>query len=348
MTRILWRSAAVSALILCAGTAAWRLDAARKEAGPGASNSTGRNLLKPLPDEGTLTPLLDRLGWDDIAPTAAGTEARASLRRETLAATATSSRAEILYLRALLLMAEGQPEVALATFGGIPLDRIPPAYLYAPYRLHGDLRRGQPNPYFNRLVEARRAASLPPLIAARVAAAEGDLRAALQGYVASDPSQWAQHDLVAFRAMRLHGGFAPDTATLLGAAVRGGRVPTRLQPEIMRILSTDRGATLTDLRSTLRARLEESPDLRRIAASAIGEQIRIRRLFLSHQYALLVEEHRARDFASIADGTLVLLVISASRVGDAVLVDRFAQEIRRRYPEPEVIAWLGGLRRSSS
>ena len=194
---------------------------------------------------------------------------------------------------------------------------------------------------------ARRAGTLPPLVAARVAAAEGDLRAALQGYLGSDPAQWAQQDVTVFRALRLHAGLSRDAGALLAAAVRGGRVPSRLRTDLAGLLSPKAEPNLPALREALKVQLAQDPALREIAVAAAAAQLRARQLFLSRRYAALVDEHRAHDVASVPDGTLVLLVLSASRTGESVLGEQWAQELRRRHPEPEVATWLDGLRRPS-
>lgn len=308
----------------------------------------GADVIAAADGRDALGAALSRLGWDDVAATVAGTSARAGLRREVLEATNGETRPEVLYLRGLLLLAESRPEESLAAFAAIPTDRIPPAHLYAPYRLHESLRPGQPNPYRAPLVAARRSGTLPPLIAARVAAVEGDLRAALQGYVASDPAQWAQHDVVVFRALRLHAGLSPDAGALLAAALRAGRVPERLRPDLGRLLAPGGGQSLPELRAGLKKLLEESPGARQLAVAAVAAQLRARQLFLSRQYETLVREHRASEPTSLPDGTLVLLVLSANQVGDATLTQLWSQELRRRHPEPEVAAWLGGLRAARS
>jgi hypothetical protein len=343
------RSRGVVGFLLALGAAgawlAWELRATP----PGDSvPSRGANVLAGAPESPSLAPALDRLTWDDIAATAAGTGARVGLLHDVLESAQGNARPEVLYLRGLLLMAESRPGEALSSFDSIPLDRIPPVHLYAPFRLHGALRPGTPNPYREPLVAARRAGSLPPLIAARVAATEGDLEASLKGYLGSDPARWARHDLVAFRSLRLHAGLAPDTGAMIAAALRGGRVPSRLRADLERLVVSAEPASPAVLRERLRRLLEENPEAREVAVQAAKQELRARQLFLGRHYATLVAENRDRNPTHVPDVTLLLLLLSANRVGDGDLADRWAQEVRRRHPEPEVAQWLAALRTARS
>jgi hypothetical protein len=264
-------------------------------------------------------------------------------------ALASDSRAEAHYLRGLLQLAEQRPEEALAAFDAIPVDRIPALHLYAPFRLQAALRPGRPNRYRAPLVAARRDGRLPPLVAARVAVAEGDLKAAVASYVSSDPAQWARHDLDAFRALLLHAGVSPDTRTMLVAAARGGRVPDRLRQDLDRLLSPAGQAVPPDeVKARLRRLLADNPAAREVAIAAATEQLRVRRLFLERRYQTLVREHRASDPTSLTDASLVILMLSASRSGETDMSDLWAQELRRRYPEPDFVRWIEGVRAGRS
>ena len=350
-----FRTARWSAVVVLAGAVAlagWMVwGGARSGVWGGAPESkrpAPRNLLAGAVGRDAVRPALSTLRWDDVSDTAAGTGARAGLRREVVEALADDNRAEARYLRGLLQLAEQRPEEALAAFDAIPVDRIPALHLYAPYRLHGALRPGRPNRYWAPLVAARREGRLPPPIAARVAVAEGDLKAAVAGYISSDPAQWARYDLDAFRLLLLHAGLAPDTRTMLAAAVRGGRVPARIRPDIEKLLSSGGLETPEVLRDRLRKLLAENPAAREVAIAAATEQLRVRRLFLARHYNTLVGEHRASDPASLPDASLMILVLSASRTGAADLGDLWAQELRRRYPGPEFARWIADARSGRS
>ena len=339
----------VGSFAVAAALAAWLAHGARRGSAAPSPAVSGQNLLGGVAARDGVGPALEQLGWDDIAATAAGTSARAGLRREAVDALAGHQRAAARYLRGLLLMAEQRPDEALAVFDSIPVDQIPVLHLYAPYRLHGTLRPGAPNRYRAPLVAARRAGQLPPLTAGRVAVGEGDLRAAVQGYVTSDPAQWAQHDLNAFRAMMLHAGLSPDTRTMLAAALRGGRVPARLRADVEALLSSTDGSRVPDqLKAGLTKLFAENPAAREVAIAAAAEQLRVRRLFLARQYAVVVQEHRASDPTSLPDATLVILLVSAGRSGEIDLRDLWAQELRRRHPGPDFERWFAAVRAEHS
>lgn len=336
-------------LVAALALTAWLVHSTRRPVTPRPQLVSGANRLAGVVARDSIKSALTQLAWEDIAATAEGTGARAGLRREVVEASAGDPRHETRYLRGLLLIAEQRPEEALAAFDSIPVDRIPAGHLYAPYRLQGALRPGMANPYRAPLVAARRAGRLPPLVGARVAVAEGDFRAAVRGYVSSDPAQWASHDLTAFRALLLHAGVSPDTRTMLAAATRGGRVPARLRADITELLSASGRVALPEqLKAALVRLLTENPAAREVAMAAATAQRRARGLFVARQYAVLVDEYRSSDPTSLPDGTLVVLLLSAGRSGEADLRDLWAQELRRRYPGPELERWLSDVKPNRS
>lgn len=345
-----WRRVGRWLLATCAAIAcAWWFAATRNTPTPPSNAAPGQNLLSGVIARDSVTPALTELRWEDMAATAAGTSARAGLRRDVIDTLASQPRVEARYFRGLLFMAEQRPEEALAAFEAIPVDRIPALHLYAPYRLHGTLRPGRPNPYRAGLVAARRAGQLPPLIAARIAAAEGDMKAAVASYVTSDPAQWARHDLGAFRALLLHAGLSPDTRTMLLAALRGGRVPGSIKGDVQGLLESTRASAPPDeVRAALKRLLRENPVARDVAVAAASEQLRVRRLFLARQYAQLVREHRASDRTSLPDATLVIVLVSANETGDRDLRDLYAQELRRRHPDGDVDRFLASVKSERS
>jgi hypothetical protein len=135
---------------------------------------------------------------------------------------------------------------------------------------------------------------------------------------------------------------------MVAAALRAGRVPSRLRADLERLVAAADPTSPAVLRARLRKLLEDNPAAREIAVAAAKEQLRARQLFLGRQYATLVEENRDANPTNVPDATLLLLLLSANQVGEDDLTDAWAQEVRRRNPEPEVAQWLAALRTDRS
>jgi hypothetical protein len=126
---------------------------------------------------------LEQLKWSEVLPTAEGWCADAAHARDVLAATVATRHPPTLYLRGLLILAQGDRPGALATFQAVPVDVVPESYLYAPYRLQTELQPDASNSFRAPLVRAAAQGRLPPLLEARVLAREAHPKQALNGYL---------------------------------------------------------------------------------------------------------------------------------------------------------------------
>ena len=111
----------------------------------------------------------------------------------------------------------------------------------------------------------------------------------------------------------------------------------------LRLLEPERPEAIAEIRAQLEELLARDLGARRLATRVTNEQLRVRRLFLARRYHLLVDEHRADRASDLPDATLVLLVLSADQIEATALRDRWSIELRRRYPDPELAAWLSDL-----
>lgn len=338
-----YRPATAAPLIAAVLLAGWlAYDWTRGSAGRRAAEPPATPVAVGTPDD--VERIAGTVSWDGIGAIVVATNADPAARTRLIDSTARAERPEAQYLRALLLLALGRREDALAEFRRIDPAAIPSSYLYAPYRLHATLRPGAPNPYRAGLVAARTNEGLIPIVEARIAAEQGDLQAALQAYMQSDPAQWATRDVSAFRLLRLHAGLSGDARMMLAAAVRGGRIRPALKPQILRLVApADAASTAAAQRAGLLALLESNADARAVAVASASAQLQVRQRFLARRYRELVADHATREPLSLPDGTLLIVLVSAHEVGDAKAVARWAQEVRRRYPQPEVAAWLKTL-----
>jgi hypothetical protein len=242
-------------------------------------------------------------------------------------------------------MSRGAFEEALSCFQAITLESIPDAYLYAPFRLHGALRSGVENPYRSRLRAAADLGTLSPLVEARFEAREGRLRQALRAYMRTDPGRWVWRDVEALRTITFHGGLTREARMVLGAALRAGRLPERLQLIVRRLAALSSPAAIGQVgRASLARVLKDGTGARAAVVTGLRRLEANRRLFLQGSYKTLLAEAPPGGPLTATDETVVLLTLAAARTNDQGALQRWSQELRRRRPERRVERWLQRIR----
>jgi hypothetical protein len=189
---------------------------------------------------------------------------------------------------------------------------------------------------------------LPPLLEARVMGREGNFQRSLQAYLRSDPAQWASHDLELFSLLAQHGGVRFETLNMLLAALRAGRFKPELRGDLEKLASAAAAADSSPFRDDLQNWLQRNDGSREIAGRVAIRQLEIRRQFLQKEYARLLRDHAASNPTSQPDETVLLLTLSAATQTGTSELDRWSQELKRRYPQPEVQQWLETLRLASN
>lgn len=307
---------------------------------------SGRNVFADQTTERRVDPQsLASLAWDDVSATAEGLSADRDLLAEVSRVAAHSRHSPAVYLRGLLLLAANDTESALTTFLLIRPEEIPPSHLYGPYRLHNVLRPSEKNPFQDAITRAVAESKVPPLIQARVLAAEGRLQEALKAYLKTDPASWTDWDLRALRPLRIHSGLANDTGTMLLAALKGGRVPESLRPQIIELIKAPvDAATLEDLKRQFLIQVNTNPLIRQAAITGAVQQLAVRQKFVGKKYRALLDEHAAADPKGLPDETVLMLTLSGTQLQDVAGFNRWSKELKRRYPTKEIDQWLNQLR----
>jgi hypothetical protein len=245
------------------------------------------------------------------------------------------------YLRALMRLARGEPETALEALASIPVEAIPPAFLYAPYRLHGELRSGAPNPYLAPLRAAVEAGAVGPLVRARVRSLDGNAAAALTDYLKTDPSRWTRRDVVCIAAILRHEGLARDARALVAGALGSGRVADPLRgPLSFLVIRRERDDALAARELRLREGLRGNGAAAGVAAESARLILELRRRFLARDYRGVLALYPDSAPSSLSTETILLTYLSSMALGDHEAGEPWALELRRRHPEPEVLDWL--------
>ena len=253
-------------------------------------------------------------------------------------------RPPAVYLGALLLVSQREAEQALASFGKIDPQVIPPGFLYAPYRLHQALEPTTPNPYLPPLRKAVAAGLVSPLIQARVQVRDGQLSKALGSYLKTDPADWASYDLETLQRIANHQGLAADLSKMIGGALASGRVKPRLAPALQRIATQP--ATQPDIeafKEELRLAVESDTPVGRLAVESARSMLRDRKLFVARRYRALLDLHSGAEPVALPTETALLLFLAAVDLKEQLEIDRWGQELKRRHAEPEVRRWVNEM-----
>ena len=74
----------------------------------------------------------------------------------------------------------------------------------------------------------------------------------------------------------------------------------------------------------------------------------IRKLFLERNYQAITDRYRDASPMSLPNESVLILFLSGVRLEDRVEVDRWGQEIKRRFPSQEVSDWVSDLTTSAN
>ncbi len=250
-----------------------------------------------------------------------------------------SKRAEVLYLRATLLLSRERASEAAAIFRSMAPEGLPPDLLYMPWRLLGEMSPAESNPYTAPIAEAAKAGQLPPLLEARVLAAQGLFDKALQSYLRTAPSEWTSLDLADFRIMLTDESTRNEAGTVLLAAFKGGKLSPEMHSAAAGLLLRKGG---DPPKEKLRAFLENNPEAAAAAEKTMASLIDDRKMFLEEKFRELTEKHRAAKPESLIDESIILLTI-ASANSDKESFERWSSELQRRFPQDEVTVWINSL-----
>ena len=303
-------------------------------------NPTGENVLAGI-SPASIPAALDRLDWPDVGVTAEAAAADTNLLATVLYEADRSTNPPTCYLAALLHLSKGEAEVASTLFALIPATAIPPEHLYAPDRLSHELHPNSPNPYRPLLLEAMKQNRLSALIAARLRAQQGEFKAALEAYLRSDTSRWANQDAILMSAMMQHAGVGTEAVRIVRGALRAGRVPQDVRTSLTQAISRiEQRHVDPELNAKLSSYLKNHPDVQAAAVKAITNQLELRRTFASRHYREVLEQFRKSEPITLPEETILFLVLSAAHESEIPSFERWSAELKRRNPQPEVAQWI--------
>lgn len=251
-----------------------------------------------------------------------------------------------LYLRGFSLMVNNKPLQALTVFNQLNTKDIPAKFLYPVYRLYSQMQPGSVsvNRYLNALNGAISSGSLSPLIAARVQAKDGDLYSALSNYLKTDPAQWVTYDVECIRRIGQHSGLSSEVLRMISGAVKSQRLSEEVE-ESLRLLSTSEKdlEEVIEFKRILEKELVQDSSSGKLAVSSIKQMLDNRTLFLQHDYQKILSQHQDTNPLMAPNESILILFLSSVQLKNRLEMDRWGQEIKRRFPNREVAAWVSEL-----
>lgn len=313
-----------------------------------SSSTMGRDRLaeQTIAGASPLESVQQTLTWNDIDQTLASANLDISLRNALLNAIPDAVNPAFLYLGALLQLSVGDAEGSLQTLQRISPDNIPVRYLYAPYRLHANLRSNAENPWRRPMQIVVSQGGVPSIIAARFYAQEGQLTDAFRAYVATDPAEWKNHDIGLLGRLRQHSGFAPDVLVVLRNALAGQRLQASVATAVQQLID-DSGAQqelAVSVQRLVAAARNPSPE-RDMLLATIERQLEIRKSFAEREYESLLSSCRQTLPVELPTETVYLLVLSAAQTRRVNDFDTWSLELQRRISGSEIRPWLNNIRR---
>ena len=285
---------------------------------------------------------VSELSWDDVDGFMGNPDLRTLNADQISMLDAPAASAPGRYVLAFFNMLHGRPLRAVEVFGSIPVDEIPRRFLYAPYRLERAVRPLDSNRYLAAIRDAIAEDAVAPLIKARVLSVEGEPQAALAAYLRTDPAEWVRFDAECLRKVNQHAGLQRDIRMLIAGALRSGRVKRPVDKELRAIaVASESVKRVAAFKKQLRRLLQDENPAGNVAMASAAKMLEARQQFLERDYDGLLATHRDSNVTAVTTETALLVFLSATARQDESEIERWGQELRRRFPDREVERWLG-------
>jgi len=249
-----------------------------------------------------------------------------------------------LYLRGFVFMINKQPLQALTVFNQLETRDIPPDFLYPVYRLQRQIRPGSVNRYLHALKRAIGSGKVSSLIAARVEAQEGDLYSALLNYLKTDPVKWVSYDVKCIKRIGQHSGLSSEVLRMISGALKTGRIAKEVEKPLRRLLTLENDSEeIAEFKRNLGNELSLASPTGKIAASSVRHMLETRSIFLKRDYQTILTKYRDSNPVMLPNESVLILFLSSVQLKNQLEMDRWGQEIKRRYQNQEVIDWVAKL-----
>jgi len=210
------------------------------------------------------------------------------------------------------------------------------------------MRPAAPNRYLGALNQAIDAGSVSPLISARVQAQEGDPYTALSNYLQTDPAKWVTYDVKCIQKIGQHSGLSSEMRRMVFGALKSGRVSAKVERPLRQVLVLENDpAEVRAFKRKLKEELIQDSGTGKMAVASIKQLLETRKLFVQRDDQKVIDQYQDASPMALPNESVLLLFLSGVRLEDRLEVDRWGQEIKRRYPNQEVIDWVSELTTSA-
>jgi len=288
--------------------------------------------------------MLNALAWQDVDKLTQAVGTNSDKILQVIQLTDDVQNPAAIYLRGFVLMISSKPLRALKAFDRLALKDMPAPFLYPPYRLQRRMRPAAPNRYLGALNQAIDAGSVSPLISARVQAQEGDPYAALSNYLQTDPAQWVTYDSKCIKKIGQHSGLSSEMRRMIFGALKSGRVSAKVEGPLRRVLALENDpAEVRAFKRNLKEELIQNSSTGKMAVASIKQLLETRKLFVQRDYQTIIDQYRDASPMALPNESVILLFLSGVRLENRLEMDRWGQELKRRYPNQEVTDWVSEL-----
>ena len=292
--------------------------------------------------------MLNALEWQNVDEMTQAVGTDSDKIRQVIQLTADVQNPAALYLKGFVLMITKKPLQALTAFDRLAVKDVPAPYLYPPYRLQRRMRPEAPNRYLAALNRAIDAGSLSPLVSARVQAQEGDPYAALSSYLQTDPAQWVTYDVECIKKIGQHSGLSSEMRRMIVGAFKSGRISAKVEGPLRQVLTLESDpAEIRAFKRNLKEELIQDSSTGKMAVASIKQLLETRKLFVQRDYQTIIDQHRDASPMALPNESVILLFLSGVNLENRLEMDRWGQELKRRYPNQEVTEWVSELTTSA-
>jgi len=131
-------------------------------------------------------------------------------------------------------------------------------------------------------------------------------------------------------------------------ALKSGRVSAKVEGPLRQVLALENDpAEARAFKRNLKEELIQDSSTGKMAVASLKQLLETRKLFVQRDYQTIIDQHQDANPLALPNESVLLLFLSGVRVEDRLEMDRWGQEIKRRYPNQEVIDWVSELTTSA-
>ena len=131
---------------------------------------------------------------------------------------------------------------------------------------------------------------------------------------------------------------------MISGALKSRRLTGKVQEPLRQIVAAKIDSEeLTTFKNALKKELLQGSNSGTVAVSSIRQMLENRSTFLQRDYSELLSRHQETEPLTLPNESVLILFLSSVQLKNYLEMDRWGQEIKRRYPNKEVADWVSEL-----